>query len=64
MMSQVIHLKLWLCQPQPLGVPEPGDTSFRVIAQHLVEFTNDTNLPKPETCVPPIPVPATTNQCA
>ena len=47
-----------------LGVPEPDDTSFRAIAQHLVEFANDANLPEPDTCVPPIPVPATTNRRA
>ena len=49
--------------PAP-GAPELNDTSFTVIAQHLVEFTNNADLPEPETPVPSIPVPATTNRCA
>jgi len=46
--------------PAP-GAPELNDMSFTVIAQHLVKFTNDADLPEPETPVPSIPVPATTN---
>jgi hypothetical protein len=49
--------------PAP-GAPELDDTSFTAIAQHLVEFANDADLPEPETPVPSIPVPATTNQHA
>ena len=47
--------------PAP-GAPELDDTSFTVIARHLVEFVNDTDLPEPETPIPSIPVPITTRR--
>ena len=39
------------------------DTSFTAITQHDVQFTNDADLPEPETHIPSIPLPDTTNQC-
>jgi hypothetical protein len=49
--------------PAP-GAPELDDTSFTAIARHLIEFANDADLPEPETPVPSITVPATTNRRA
>jgi hypothetical protein len=46
--------------PAP-GASELNNMSFTVIAQHLIKFTNDADLPEPKTPVQSIPVPATTN---
>jgi hypothetical protein len=53
-----------MVMPAP-GAPDHEDMSFTVIAQHLIHFANDADLPKPKDDVPnpplpSIPAPATT----
>ena len=53
MTSQVTHWKPWSCQPR-----YHEDTSFAVIAQHLIHFANNADLPKPEDNIPNPPPPS------